>query len=468
MKFKKFGKTLLMSALSTGVLLSVTSCVQSYSVGYLYVTGTVTSESNGNGIISGFKIDHNTGKLTSMNGFPVASGGANPVRAVLHTDGRFIYVLNRGVNAEGGSDCTTADPCKNSNITEFAVGASGILTAQETFYTQGVNPFRLITDGSNYIYVLDHDAPASNSTNSVPVAASTTTATNANCTAALGTSAPTCGDITAFKIDSTTGRLSLVVDSAVTSAQGSTLPYFPVPAYPVDFVLSGSYVLTLNATSTTASTSFPYTGGATVYPYSYTSTTGQLTTTGLASPGSVLNYKAGNAIVSAGSYVWVLNGTTTSDSKILAFTTGSNGSLVAPAQGAVTVDDPESLSQSGPIALVVEHSGIYFYVANQGNPNDTTLALSGIAGYELQKPFDPRELSSTPVGFGTGAGPVCMVEDPSDQYIYTANYDSATVTAQEIEQGSGFLNPLAKSTKEPSSYALTGKPSWCLVDGRTN
>ena len=68
MKFTKFGKALLMSALSAGVVLSVTSCVQSYSVGYLYVTGTVTAESSGNGIISGFKIDHNTGKLTPING----------------------------------------------------------------------------------------------------------------------------------------------------------------------------------------------------------------------------------------------------------------------------------------------------------------------------------------------------------------------------------------------------------------
>jgi cell division protein FtsL len=39
MKFTKFGKALLMSALSAAVALSVTSCVQSYTVGYLYVTG---------------------------------------------------------------------------------------------------------------------------------------------------------------------------------------------------------------------------------------------------------------------------------------------------------------------------------------------------------------------------------------------------------------------------------------------
>ena len=140
MKFTKFGKALLMIALSVGVVLGITSCVQSYTVGFLYVTGTVTAQSAGNGIISGFKIDHNTGNLIPINGLPVSSGGANPGRAVLPTGGRFIYVLNRGVNAEGGSVCTSADPCTKSNITQFAIGGNGILTSQQTFFTQGLNP----------------------------------------------------------------------------------------------------------------------------------------------------------------------------------------------------------------------------------------------------------------------------------------------------------------------------------------
>ena len=162
MKFTKFGKALLMSALSAAVALSVTSCVQSYTVGFLYVTGTVTAQSNGNGIITGFKIDHNTGKLRPIDGLPISSGGANPVRAVLITGSKFLYVLNRGVNSAGNSDCTTADPCQNSNITEFSVGGAGILTPQETFFTQGINPFRLIGDTSgSFLYVLDHDAPDS-------------------------------------------------------------------------------------------------------------------------------------------------------------------------------------------------------------------------------------------------------------------------------------------------------------------
>ena len=64
MKFTKFGKALAMGALSAGVIFGVTSCVESYTVGYLYVTGTVTASSGNNGIISGYKIDHNTGQLT--------------------------------------------------------------------------------------------------------------------------------------------------------------------------------------------------------------------------------------------------------------------------------------------------------------------------------------------------------------------------------------------------------------------
>lgn len=83
MRFTKFGKAFLMSALSVGAILGITSCVQSYTVGYLYVTGTDSSSSTNNGIISGFKIDHNKGGLTPINGLPISSGGANPNRAVL-------------------------------------------------------------------------------------------------------------------------------------------------------------------------------------------------------------------------------------------------------------------------------------------------------------------------------------------------------------------------------------------------
>jgi 6-phosphogluconolactonase len=468
MKFTKFGKALLLSALSAGVILSVTSCVQSYSVGYLYVTGTQTAQSTGSGIISGFKIDHNTGKLTPINGLPVSSGGANPVRAVLLTGSRFLYVLNRGVNASGGTDCTATNPCLNANITQFAIGANGILTPQETFYTQGVNPFRMIADSSgSFIYVLEHDSPAPTSTSSVPVASTN----NANCAAAL-TGAITCGDITAFSVNSTTGRLTLLVNAQVTTAGGgSPLPYFPIPSNPVDFVMSSGIVLTMSGTATAVDTTTgAYTGGSTVFPYTYNASNGQLTVN-QNSTNTLINVTQGTALVTGGSYVFVLDNEaptpnpTGAASQILAYTIGSGGALQAATNGVIP-DDP---NQSNPTWLAVESKGKWFYVANQGNnATGTGTAESGLAGYVMNSPFQPTEMSGTPIGFGAGAGPQCLVEDPSDQFFYTANFYSSTVTGQAIDENAGTLTPLSQASKVPASYALTGQPTWCLVDGRTS
>jgi hypothetical protein len=451
MKFKKFGKALLMSALSAGVVLGVTSCIQNYSVGYLYVTGTVTGGSNGNGIISGFKIDHNTGFLTPINGLPVSSGGANPVRAILIDGSRFLYVLNRGVNKEGNGNCTTADPCLNSNITQFEVGANGILTPQQTFATQGVNPFRIIPDlVGNYIYVLDHDSPDNYNQSSKD-----------GCALALGGVVQTCGDITAFQVNQSTGRLSLVMNNQVTSTIGggsSSLTYFPVPANPIDFMTTGVSVFVLSGTPAT---------GDSVFPYAYSQTNGQLTVSQNSS--QKLNITQGTAIVYGSGYVFVLdnepitvNGAVASQSQILPYTTISNGGLQAAQSGPIADD----ANQSNPIFLTVENKGRWFYVANQGNPSTPTLPLSGISGYVMNSPFQPAEIAGTPLNFGTGGGPQCLVEDPSSQFFYTANAYDSSISAQQINEQGGNLTPLSQTTKAPDQYSLTGPPTWCLVDGR--
>lgn len=449
MKLKKFGKVFLMGLLSAGVVFGVSSCIQSYTTGFLYVTGTVTAQPNGVGIISGFKVDHNTGELIEINTLPTSSGGANPVRAVLANGSRFLYVLNRGANATGG-DCTAADPCTGANITQFAVGGNGSLTPQETFTSQGLNPFRLIVDSAqNHLLVLDHDAPSS-----------------AACALALGKGVTTCADVTVFQMDSTTGRLSLVENAQVSAANGSPLTYFPVPANPVDFVLSGSYLLTLTA-STTA-TSYPYTGGTSVFPYSYSSSTGQLTL----SQNSVqpLDITQGTAIINAGSNIYVLDNepitytptpttTATAPSQILPYTVGANGSLQAETTGAVP-DDP---SMSNPIYLMIEAKNHFLYVANQGDNIIGPNPESGITGYFLtQNPF--QLTFTTPSTFPIGSGPQCLVEDPSDQFIYTANEYDSSVTGQILDPVAGELYPLKVST----SYPLQGPATWCLMDGRTS
>ena len=442
MKFTKFGKTLLMIAISAGIILGITSCVQSYSVGYLYVTGTTNAGSSNSGIVSGFKIDHNKGLLTPIHGLPIGSGGTNPGRAVLLTGGRFIYVLNRGKNSAGTADCTLADQCSGANITQFSIGGNGVLSTQETFFTQGINPIRLFADtAGNFIYVLDQIAPNS-----------------ASCTLALGAGVTSCGDITAFRVDPNTGRLTLVVNAQVTSASGQPLPYFPVPAGPIDFVLSSSYILTLSGTPAT---------GDSVFPYTYSSATGQLTIN--QNSAQPLNIAQGTAIVSAGGVVYVLDNEGTqvqaiapgATGQLLPFTVGTNGALQQQTGSAV----PDDVTQSNPVALVLESKGKWVYVANQGNNTNNTNSQSGITGYVLDpSTHQLSEISGSP--WGTGAGPQCLLEDPSNQYLYTANFNDSTMTGRTIDQNTGVLRDLQGSANK--TYPLSGPAAWCIVTGRTS
>jgi hypothetical protein len=294
---------------------------------------------------------------------------------------------------------------------------------------------------------------------------------NANCSAAL-TGATTCGDITAFQVNATTGRLTLVVNNQVTVQNCGTtstscpLTYFPVPANPIDFVLASSTFLTLSGTPTT---------GDSVFPYTYSAGSGQLTVNQNSS--QPLNATAATAIDSGGGYIYVLDnepitytptGSTTpitAPSQILPFTVGTNGALQAQTGGAVP-DDP---TLANPIALLVETpKGSWVYVANSGNNNTSSgLTQDGIAGYVI----DPssKQLTTMPgEPFGVGSAPQCIVEDPSNQFIYEGNFNDATVTGQSIDQNAGVLVPLLQSTRAPSSYALTGPATWCLVDGRTS
>jgi len=459
MKFMKFGKALAMGALSAAVVFGVTSCVESYTVGYLFVTGTVTVSSGSNGIISGFKIDHNTGRLTPINTLPVASGGANPVRAVLTLGSRFLYVLNRGVTASGSPDCygTGANACQNSNITQFIVGGNGTLTPQETFYSSGINPFRMIADSSgNYLFVLDHDAPD----NAAP-------SNTDNCALALGSTVTTCGDVTVFKIDQNTGRLSLVVNAQVTAVSNSQpITYFPVPANPVDFLLSNSSLLTLAGAPNP--TSYPYVGGTLAFPYSYSASTGQLTLSQNSS--QLLGATQATAMVGAGGVIYELdnepitvtfNGVPiTSQSKILPFTLGSGGALQAEPGGAV----PDDATLSNPIYIMLESKGQFLYLANQGNNTQGPNPESGIAGYHITTSPAYQLSFNSDEPFGSGSGPQCIVEDPSDQFIYEADEYDSTVTGRVVNPETGDLTGL----RVTSDYKLEGPASWCLVDGRTS
>ena len=123
--------------------------------------------------------------------------------------GRFMYVLNMGVNAKGvpcdsvttaelnGDAVTTADPadyeCFGANVTLFTIGGGGILTQEGTYNTQGVNPFRMVADSSgNFLLVLEKSAPLN-------------TDAQTACQGVTGNmNFVNCGDVTVFQINQTT------------------------------------------------------------------------------------------------------------------------------------------------------------------------------------------------------------------------------------------------------------------------
>jgi len=472
MTFRKFGKTVLIAALSTAIAFSLTSCIRSFTVGYLYVTGTVTTSPSGNGIITGFKINNNNGKLTAINGTPVASGGANPVRAVLLTGGNFVYVLNAGATTGGSAACTATDLCPSANISEFEVGGNGILTYQQNFQSQGYNPFRLVADSSGaFLFALDAIAPGTVN----PAAPSSVSNPNSFCQTYFGT--PSCGDITVWSISATTGRLSKLSNAQLTSSSGSQITYFPVPANPIDFNMASGYLMTL-AGAPSSSPSAIITNaaaGQTVYPYSFNSTNGQLgvsqSTPQFITNGAGAPVGQATAINFAGGRVYILDNeplvASGTPGQILPFTVGTNGALQALVGGAVA-DDP---TQTDPVQLMVESKGKYLYVANAQGAGINNAA--GIVGYVIdpsssqltEGPGSPFSLSENPQPNGTGAQPVCILEDPSSQYIYTANAGDSTVTGKVLDPNSGQLTQMQGST---GTFALTGPATWCWVTGRTN
>ena len=437
MKFSKSGRIVLALLVTLGVGFGITSCSSDYTIGYLYVTGTATDNSS-SGQVTGFKISNNTGVLTQIPGSPFGTSGENPKRALVLETGRFLYVLNQG-------DLTTG---AGGNVALFFIGGRGALSFQSSYSSQGTAPVTIVADSSgNHIYVVDKYGPRFSSPgvlNATP------------CVDPSGTPHPV-GVVTVFTVDSNTGRLVLVTNTQQRDANNANLTYFPVGCFPIDSAVAGGNLYTLQkGTAATGDLQ-------SVFVYSALGT-GQLTLTA----NSTLATGAFNltAIDTDGTNVYLLDAgpnptSTTNVSQILPYTVGSGGAL-ATAVGGVVQNDP---TVQDPVALLVEaRTHQFLYVANAG-PNtstDGTAASSAISAFNRAQNLQ-LSLFTTQEPFPSGVSPRCIVEDPSNQYIYTANHDSNTVSGKLLNTSHGTLTPLRKATTFPTG----GNPTWCVVSSRT-
>ncbi|MGC2604434.1 MAG: beta-propeller fold lactonase family protein, partial [Silvibacterium sp.] len=120
MKFSKTGQALLTAAVSIGIALGITSCGQSNTIDYLYVTAS----KNNPGQISVYRVDQESGAITQIQDSPYPSGGRNPVAEVTSPNGADLYVVNHDDNT----------------VVEFAIGTDAKLYPQHTYQTPGTEP----------------------------------------------------------------------------------------------------------------------------------------------------------------------------------------------------------------------------------------------------------------------------------------------------------------------------------------
>jgi hypothetical protein len=426
MKLSRIGRVSMALVVSVAMGLGMTACGGG-TIGFMWVLGTQFNQ------IAAFKIDDFTGNLTTAPHSPFTSGGSNPVSLVVKAGGRYLYVINKG----GGAPTSASGPLPcgtGGGIAEFAIGGQGVLSFQQCFQSQGQTPVWAAFDiTGNFLYVLDQFAPGSS------CAANNQPETPGSCF----------GDITVLSADPNTGRLTLVLNQQVKDpTTGLQLTYFPVGFTPKMLALSGSCLFALNGEAQNQ-TVFPYLAGS----------GGQLvlTTNSQLSSGAL----SATSIVAGGTAVYITDaGPAGSPGQILPYTVGSSACSLNTITGGPT----QNLSPAAnPVYTLTDRKGVRLYVANQSTTNSNT-PNSSISAFTIQSngtlSFVPDPgLNPYPIG----AGPVCMVEDPSNQYLYTSNGDG-TVTGKVLDNRSGQLSNLTRG----STFTAVGQATCLAVSGNVD
>ncbi len=412
MKLSGSGRFGLACVVSGALLLGMTSCGGG-TIGYLWVMeGKAASNGAGN-TITGYKIDNNSGNLTEIVHSPFTSGGVNPTMAVVKPGGRYVYVLNQG-------DGT-------NSIAEFSVGGDGVLTLQQAFATQGGTPQWMdISIGGDYLYVLDQVSP------------NTTTV----CPSATGLLKAPCGSVTVFAINSDTGRLTLVQNQSV-KVNGTYLTYTSTGPAPTRIkTTSSGALIVVNGDQTV--TSLQVSGGQL--------TVNANSTQIIDAPPAMDNI---TSITTGGPYLYLTDG---ANNRILQYTVSGTG-VLQPVTGSPYAN---VVTGATPVWTYTDSSSKFLYVLNQNNTSTTT-AKSTISAFTIQSTGQLTPQPSTLNPYAVGSGPVCMIEDPSRQWVYTSNQDG-TVTGYHIDHAQGVLAAL----QHGSTFQAQGRPACLVVSGITS
>jgi 6-phosphogluconolactonase (cycloisomerase 2 family) len=437
MKFWKYSRVALALIGSVALGLSITCCGV-YTSGYMYVTGAQFNQ------IGGYKIDHDFGYLTPVTGSPFANAGGTPLQEAIIPGGRFLAVVSQGTPGIAGT----------GSVSIYSIGGGGVIAFQHTYFTSGINPVAVtLAPAGNYLYVLDQIAPP-DVINGVDQNAGR-------------------GDVTVFAINSSSGKLTLITNQNTFNTNGTQLPYFTVNYNPVQMVTASGYLYVLDqaynpnlVAPPPACVNAPPTSACVtpdVFLYAINTSNGQLTLTQNApltlgiQPGAASTI----ALAAGGKYVYITDNALGANSgRILPFTVGSGGVLQSLVGGPVD----NVANGTYPDAILSNSNAQFLYVANRG-PSNITQSNSSISAFTISTANGQLQPlpTATQNPFPTGGGPVWMVIDPTNQYLYTADHDTNTVTGKIMDATHGLLSNMFKGTTFPT----VGQPTYAVVTGRT-
>ncbi|HEX4154254.1 MAG TPA: beta-propeller fold lactonase family protein [Acidobacteriaceae bacterium] len=401
MKLSWFGRLALALFASLALGLGMTACGGG-TIAYIWVLGQQYNQ------IAAFKVDDYTGNLTQAPHQPFTSGGSNPVMLVVKTGGRYLYVLNQGTydSATGNWD--------GAGIVEFSVGGDGSLTYEQTYQSVGSDSqWMQLDNSSSFLYILDKYSPSGDGN----------------------------GSITAFSIDATTGRLFLLDNETSIPPGQKAINYWEVGGSPFMMKQEGGCLYTVNSADQTI-TPYSVSGNGQLSP----ETTGTITTP--AKTITSINGSGNNIIL-----------TDAGNNQIIPYTSGGSCQLSQLAGG--IIDNINGASDPTYSLITTGGTNTYLYILNQQTTSiDQTAPFSSISAFLLDPTHGLSPLNGTQI-FPTGAGPVCMVEDPTNKYIYTSDHNAGTVTGKIFDPSTGQLSDLPRG----STFTAVGQAACMAISG---
>jgi 6-phosphogluconolactonase len=233
--------------------------------------------------------------------------------------------------------------------------------------------------------------------------------------------------ISVLQIDSTSGALSVVTQS---SGSGATAPLGITPIN-MQVSPSGTFLYVTGA-------------GQPGYVEVFSLSSGVLTPLSPIPLFYAGTNPYGLAISPNGSFLYTANNIDNSISEFTINTSPVPGSLTQLANSPIG----QQSGTSTPVALLIDKTGQWLYVANQGSPNLTGYSIATDGGISL--------IATSP--FVTGAQPGVIASDPSGKYLFVGTQKSPfTIHSFSLDTSSGELtsvNPYPVPNA-PTSIATT-------------